>query len=259
MPNTYHVSLVIPFFNEVDNLPILVEEIAAALEPTGWTHEVLFIDDGSTDGSAQALLEATAGRPHYRLYQLAENSGQSAALAAGFRRCTGEVVVTLDADLQNDPQDIPALVEALTGHDMVSGIRAQRQDTLARRIASRVANRIRNWAVGDRVSDVGCSLKAYRGDLVKHLPVWNGMHRFLPALVMLLGAERIREIPVKHRPRRHGESKYNISGRARRGIHDLIGVRWLQSRWVDPRRLDRLRAVTPEDVPRQEPPGSASD
>lgn len=224
------ISLVIPVFNEEENLPVLADEIARAL--AGREYEVIFVDDGSRDGSLEVLKRLRGEDPRRRVIRLARNSGQSAAFDAGFRAARAPVVVTLDADLQNDPADIPRLLEALEDCDMVSGVRAKRRDSWARRAASRIANRVRNAVVHDSVTDVGCSLKAYRAELVKRLKMFDGMHRFLPALARMQGA-RIREIPVAHRPRIHGASKYTIFRRLRRTVPDLVAVRWMQSRWID--------------------------
>ncbi len=234
MSETPDLSVVIPVYNEAENLPILADEIDDALGEAGGAYEVLFVDDGSTDSSLEVLRRLASERPHLRLLALGQNCGQSAALGLGFRAARAPVVVTLDADLQNDPADIPRLLAELEGCDVVSGVRATRHDSWVRRISSRIANRVRDLVVHDGVTDVGCSLKVYRRELLRHVPTWNGMHRFLPALVKMQGA-RIREIPVRHRPRVHGESKYGISNRLWRGIADLAAVRWLQSRWIDPR------------------------
>ena len=233
MPQPPDVSVVIPVYNEEENLPILADEIDRAMVEVGRPYEVLWVDDGSTDGSLEVLRGLRSERPQQRLLHLERNRGQSAALGLGFRAARAPVVVTLDADLQNDPADIPRLLAELEGCDVVSGVRAERHDSWVRRASSRIANRVRDLVVHDGVTDVGCSLKAYRRELLLDLPTWNGMHRFLPALVKMRGA-RIREIPVRHRPRVHGESKYNIQNRLWRGLADLVGVRWLQSRWIDP-------------------------
>jgi glycosyltransferase involved in cell wall biosynthesis len=230
------VSLVIPVHNEEENLPILAAEIQAALD--GRSYEVLWIDDGSTDGSLEALGRIAAGDPRARVLRLARSAGQSAALAAGFRNVRGEIVVTLDADLQNDPADIPRLLAEIAvppGWDLVSGVRTRRRDNWVRRLSSRVANGVRNRATGEHVADVGCSLKAYRAEYLRRVPMFQGMHRFLPTLVRLDGA-RIREVPVNHRPRLHGKTKYSISNRLFRSLADLFAVRWMERRWID-RRL----------------------
>jgi dolichol-phosphate mannosyltransferase len=232
------VSLVIPVHNEEENLPILAAEIAAALAGLGRSYEVLWIDDGSTDGSLEALGRIAARDPRARVLRLARSAGQSAALAAGFRSARGEIVVTLDADLQNDPGDIPRLlaeIAAPPGWDLVSGVRTRRRDNWVRRLSSGVANGVRNWATGEHVTDVGCSLKAYRAEYLRRVPMFQGMHRFLPTLVRLDGA-RIREVPVNHRPRLHGKTKYSISNRLFRSLADLFAVRWMERRWID-RRL----------------------
>lgn len=231
------LSLVIPVFDEEANLPLLASEIVDALGDGNY--EVIFVDDGSTDRSPEILRQLRCEDPRRRVLSLARNSGQSAAFAAGFQAARAPVVVTLDADLQNDPRDIPRVVEALDGHDMVSGIRVDRRDSWRRRVASRVANRVRNALVHDTVSDVGCSLKAYRADFVKRLKMFDGLHRFLPALLALQGA-RIHEIPVSHRPRAHGESKYTIWSRLKRTVPDLLAVRWMQRRWIDERLVSEV-------------------
>lgn len=228
------ISLVIPVYNEAESLPVLAREIAAALEGLAAPYEVLFVDDGSGDDSLRVLAELAAADPRIRVVRLTRNQGQSPALAAGFRRARGEVIVTLDADLQNDPADIPRLLALLEEEsvDVVSGVRAQRHDTWVRRVSSRIANRVRDGVIHDGVTDVGCSLKAYRAELLRRIPTFKGMHRFLPALVQMEGA-RVREIPVSHRPRRYGQAKYGIGNRLWRGLVDLAAVRWLQKRWID--------------------------
>ena len=234
--NAPEISLVIPVFNEEESLPVLAVELCAALESTGKSYEILFVDDGSTDGSPRVLGELAKADPRLRLIRLTCNQGQSPALAAGFRRVRGEVVVTLDSDLQNDPADIPKLLAALAGADAVSGVRVARRDSLTRRLSSRIANRVRNAVIHDGITDVGCSLKAYRAELVRDLPMFKGMHRFLPALVQMRGA-RFVEIPVNHRPRTYGQAKYGIGNRLFRALADLFAVRWMQTRWID-RRLE---------------------
>ncbi len=238
------VSLVIPVYNEEECLPTLAAEIGATMEAQSRSWEVLFVDDGSTDASPAVLRELAQEDAHIRLLRLRRNCGQSAALAAGFRAARAPVVVTLDADLQNDPADIPLLLAELErgDGDVVSGVRRGRQDRWIRRISSRIANRVRERVLHDSITDVGCSLKAYRTEFLRRIPVFNGMHRFLPALVAMAGA-RIREVPVNHRPRLHGESKYNIRNRLWRGIADLMAVRWLQKRWIDDRLSEEIGEI----------------
>lgn len=223
--------MVVPAYNEEESLPVLLREITEALSGTGIAYEVLFVDDGSTDGTVDVLRRLAAGDRRVRGLCQRPNRGQSAALAAGWRAARAPVVVTMDADLQNDPADIPRLLEHLDGWDVVSGIRVDRRDTWVRRLSSRLANGVRRRVTGDSATDVGCTLRACRTDFLLRVPVFNGTHRFLPALLEMAGA-RITEIPVRHRARRFGTAKYGIHNRLWRGIADLYGVRWLQKRWV---------------------------
>ena len=227
------VSAVVPAYNEVENIPVLVAELRAALDATGRTWELLLIDDGSKDGTGEAMETAAAAEPRIRVLRLAANAGQSAALAAGLVRARGDLVVTLDADLQNDPADIPRLLTALesAGADVVSGVRAQRNDSFVRKVSSRIANATRRAALGDSITDIGCSLKAYRREVLADLPMFVGVHRFLPAMCAFRGA-RVIEIAVHHRARTLGVSKYGMGNRLWAGIHDLIGVSWLKHRLV---------------------------
>jgi glycosyltransferase involved in cell wall biosynthesis len=189
------------------------------------------VDDGSRDGTGEWLVREAARDPRLVAVLLAGNHGQSAALAAGFRRARGAVIVTLDADLQNDPADLPRLLAALGSADVVSGVRARRQDRWLRRLSSRIANAVRRKVLGDPLTDIGCSFKAYRREALEGVPLFAGVHRFLPALCVFRGA-RLVEIPLAHRPRRHGVSKYGVGNRLWRGLYDLIGVRWLKSRML---------------------------
>ncbi|HEX3128079.1 MAG TPA: glycosyltransferase family 2 protein [Thermoanaerobaculia bacterium] len=237
-PGEPEISIVIPVYNEEENLPVLAEEIRAAMAPveaSGRLYEVVLVDDGSTDTSPAVMARLAREDQHIRVVRQRRNSGQSAALDAGVRHARGEIVVTLDADLQNDPADIPRLLEGLErldGFDVVSGVRAKRRDTWVRRVSSKIANGIRNRVTHESVTDVGCTLRAMRIEYLRRIPVFNGMHRFLPTLLRMEGA-RVTEIPVNHRPRLHGQPKYNIRNRIFRALADLFGVRWMQTRWVD--------------------------
>lgn len=229
------LSVVVPLFNEEENLPVLASELKAALGPLGLAYELLFVDDGSTDRSLAVLDGLAAQEAAVRILCHRQNAGQSAALAAGFRAARGAIVVTLDADLQNDPADIPRLLAKLEeGFDVVSGIRRHRRDSWLRRTSSRIANAVRNWATDESVTDVGCSLKAYRREFLTDLPMFSGMHRFLPTLVRWNGA-RLAEIDVHHRPRLYGVAKYGIGNRLFRALADLMAVRWMRTRWIPPR------------------------
>lgn len=235
------ISVVVPAFNEAASLAELVAEIRAALAPLGRDWELLLIDDGSTDGTLAEMRRLAADEPRLRVLRHLRNAGQSAALAYGFRAARGGVVVTLDADLQNDPADIPRLLAELDrGFGAVSGVRVERHDSWVRRASSRIANAVRNWATAESIADVGCSLKAYRAEYLDHLPMFTGMHRFLPTLVRWNGA-RVAEIPVRHRPRRHGVGNYGIGNRLFRAVDDLLAVRWMRKRWIDARNREEIR------------------
>ena len=207
----------------------MIHYVLASLEPLGLTCEIVAVDDGSTDGSAAVLDQLRGVHPLLRVIRLTRNAGQTAALDAGFRRSRGAVIVTLDADLQNDPGDIPTLLANLEGFDAVVGVRRTRRDNLIRRISSRVANYVRNRLSDEDITDTGCSLKAYRREVLDRLVLYNGMHRFLPTLIKMEGF-RVREVPVGHRPRRHGRSKYGIGNRLVPAFVDLMAVRWMKKR-----------------------------
>ncbi len=225
------ISAIVPAYNEAENLESLFTELRAALDATGRPWELLVVDDGSTDGTAAALAAEAARDPRVVPVVLERNAGQSAALAAGLARARGDIVVTLDADLQNDPADLPKLLGALEGADVVSGVRAKRNDSWVRLVSSRVANGVRRAVLGDPVTDIGCSFKAYRREALEGLPMFVGVHRFLPALCVFRGA-RFAEVGLNHRPRRAGVSKYGVGNRLWRGLADLAGVLWLRSRLV---------------------------
>jgi len=241
-PGRPDLSAVVPVFDEVEALPPLVAELEAALRATGGTWEIVLVDDGSRDGSAAWISEAARTRPGFVAVMLEANSGQSAALAAGIAAARGATIVTLDADGQNDPADIPRLLVALRDADVVSGIRSARADTFVRKASSRIANGTRRFVLGDPVTDIGCSMKAYRREALDSLPFFVGMHRFLPALCFFRGA-RLVEIPVAHRPRNLGRSKYGVGNRLFRGIRDLFGVAWLRSRLLRHRVREVIRHV----------------
>lgn len=233
------LSLVVPVFNEEENLPPLVEEMRSALVGFGDQWEAIFVDDGSTDSTPDVLRDLALEDPRVRVLRLRRNSGQSAAFAAGFAAARSPVVVTLDADLQNDPADIPRLVAELDQVDVVCGVRTGRQDSWVRLVSSRIANGVRNRLTRESIADVGCSLRAYRTDFVRRVPMFDGMHRFLPTLLRQDGA-RIKEVPVRHRPRVRGESKYGISNRLWHALADLFAVRWMLKRWVDRRVVEEV-------------------
>jgi len=224
------LSVVVPVYNESGNLQPLVEEIEQALSAR-MRFEVVVVDDGSDDGTAEELSGLAATRPWLRVETHQRNRGQSAAIRTGVQTAFSSVVAVLDGDGQNDPADIPALFAALslTGDGMAVGERRKRSDTWSRRVSSRIANKVRSTLLHDGIRDTGCGLKVFYRDEFLELPAFDHMHRFLPALMQQRG-RKVRSIPVNHRPRRHGRSKYGIRNRLGAGIIDLFGVIWLRRR-----------------------------
>ncbi len=220
------ISVVIPVFNEADNLADLHRELTTSLGSLGRPYEIIVVDDGSTDGTPARLRALAEADPRLRPLRLRRNFGQTAAFSAGFDHCRGEIVVTSDGDLQNDPADIPRLIATLDeGYDMVCGWRQQRQDPASKRIPSWFANRLISWATGVRLHDYGCSLKAIRVEVVRGLRLYGEMHRFIPAVASWMGVT-FKELPVGHRPRTRGRSKYGL-GRTLRVLLDLFTVKFL--------------------------------
>jgi glycosyltransferase involved in cell wall biosynthesis len=226
------LSIVIPAFNEEANVEACYRELAEVAGGFARTFEIIFVDDGSTDGTFASLAALAKRDRRLRVIRFRTNAGQTAALDAGFRAARGDVVVTMDADLQNDPRDIPRLLAALESGerwDAACGWRVDRQDTWSKRIASRIANAVRRHFTRDGVHDTGCTLKAFRRDALRQLHLYRGLHRFLPALLILEGY-RVTEVPVRHRPRRAGRSKYGNWTRLWAGLGDLWAVRWMARR-----------------------------
>ena len=222
--NAPAISVVVPVYNEEDNVLTLQTEISQAL--SGMDYEIVFVDDGSKDRTAEKIERG----PRIRVVRFEKNAGQSAATHAGLNAARGETIILMDGDLQNDPADIPKLLAELArGADLVCGYRASRKDTVVKRITSRVANFVRSRFTGDGVRDTGCGLKAMRRECVAAIVPFKGMHRFVPALVKGAGY-RLTEVPVNHRPRQFGESKYGLGNRAIRATVDMFGVRWLLTR-----------------------------
>jgi dolichol-phosphate mannosyltransferase len=231
-PATPDLSIVVPIFNEEENMPGVLVELREALQAGGvgpW--EAIVVDDGSRDRSAEIVQHLAREDPRFRLVRFDRNYGQTAAFDCGFRRARGPLVAMMDGDGQNDPRDFPRLIEALQrqGVDMMCGIRQKRRDSIVRRISSRIANGVRNWATGESVTDVGCSIRVFRRACLERVKLYEGMHRFFPTLFRIEGYT-IGEIPVAHRPRTRGTSKYGIHNRLWRGLRDLLAVRWMQSR-----------------------------
>jgi dolichol-phosphate mannosyltransferase len=231
-PAPPRVSVMIPVYNEEESLETLHRELDAALASIEGGAEIVFVDDGSRDRSLAVLKEIASKDPRVRVVELDGNHGQTAAFAAGFDAVRGEITVTLDADLQNDPADIPKLIAKMDAEnaDVVNGVRQKRRDSWVRLVSSRIANNARNWVTNESVTDVGCSLRAMRTVYVKRVRLFRNMHRFLPTLLRMEGATKVIEMPVSHRERRYGVSKYGIGNRLWVGIVDLFGVRWMQAR-----------------------------
>jgi len=223
------ISVVVPVYNEEGNLPFLIPKLAEVLKGLGRPYEMIFVDDGSSDGSRRILGEMASQYPFIRILRFKENRGLSTALVAGMREARGEKIVTLDSDLQNDPEDIPRLLEYLDRYDMATGWRQKREDTWLKKISSKIGNGVRNWLSGENIQDSACTLRAFRKECIQEIPVFNGMHRFLSTLVKM-GGYRIIEVPVSHHPRKSGKSKYNIRNRMVRSFIDLLAVRWMKRR-----------------------------
>lgn len=236
------LSIVVPIHNEYENLPRLLEAIASVLQPA-YSYEILCVDDGSTDGSTELLKQLASQRHDLRSVILRRNYGQTAAMAAGFRFAQGKVIITMDGDLQNDPADIPMLLDQLNqGYDLVSGWRKNRQDaTITRKIPSQIANWLIGRVTGVKVHDYGCSLKVYRSELVADMNLYGELHRFLPALAFIEGA-RIAEVPVRHHPRRFGTSKYGLD-RTFRVVMDLLTVYFMRKFLTRPMHVFGLLGV----------------
>ena len=235
------LSVVIPVYNEEENLPHLWPELRSVLEPLGLTFEVVFVDDGSRDRSADIIRAFREADTRVRLVRLKTNAGETAATDAGFKAAAGRLIVSMDADLQNDPHDIPALLSHLDRWDAVTGWRTNRGegDTIVRRLSSRVANRARNWLSDETIQDSGCTFRAFRRECLRGLVLYRGFHRFIPTLLKMRGYCVI-EVPVRNRPRRFGKSKYGVLNRVFVATADLLAVRWMKSR--------RLRYEVAENV-----------
>lgn len=233
MDEAPYLSLVIPAYNEQENVPTLLSRVEASLKQLNKPFEVIIIDDGSTDGTSKLLDDAMKTSPWLRVLRMRKNAGQSAAFEAGFEAAKGQIIATIDADLQNDPEEIPRLVPLLDEKnvDMITGWRKERQDTNFRRWQSRQANRIRNWITQETVNDSASSLKLYRAHAIKGIKLFRGAHRYFPTLVKMRGGT-VFETPVKHSHRFAGTAKYGFGNRAFVGIFDLFGVRWMKSRYI---------------------------
>jgi len=236
------ISVVLPCFNEAECVAELTAELNTVLDRMGAASEILFINDASTDHTLDVLRDLQRRYPRVGILNHQQRLGQSAGHASGFRFAHGTYIVTMDADGQNDPSDIPRLLAALESADAVCGIRRRRQDAWCKRVSSRIANRFRNAVTREHITDAGCAYRALRRSALAEIPVFNGMHRFLPTLLRMQGY-RVVEIDVNHRPRHAGVSKYGINNRLWRGLLDCIAIRWLQSRAVSGHRVMSIDAV----------------
>ncbi len=231
------MSIVVPVFNEVGNVAVLHDEVRAALADLDGSWELIFVDDHSTDGTRDVLNDLA--EPEIRVVRHKVNAGQSAAVATGFRHARGAWVATLDGDCQNDPADLPRMLRMAVDQrlDAVTGVRRKRRDTAVKRLSSKIANGFRNWITGDRVTDSGCGIRLVRRACLREVPVFNGMHRFLPTLLRAQGAS-VGEMEVHHRERVRGSSKYGVHDRLWRGIRDCFGIRWYIKRAVSADRTN---------------------
>ena len=225
------ISVVVPVYNEEENLPVLIPQIAEVLGPLGKTYEMIFVDDGSQDHSRRLLKEMALQYPQIRILGFKKNCGETAAGAAGIKEARGGIVITIDADLQNDPKDIPRMLDYLKEYDMVTGWRQKREDSWVKRITSRIANRIRNSLSGEEIQDSGCTFRAYKRECLQDIKLYKGMHRFIPTLVKMEGY-RVIEIPIAHHPRKFGVSKYTTWNRMWRAFVDLLAVKWMKNRHI---------------------------
>jgi len=247
------LSIVVPAYNEEENIPLLHEAIAKVIDPAGIDAEIIFIDDGSKDGTWRAIERRVGIDPRVRGLKLKQNCGETAACDAGLRAARGKYVMTMDADLQNDPADIPKFLEALgKGVDCVCGTRVETRgegDSFIRVASSRIANAVRNKLSQETVTDAGCTYRAFRRECVDKLKLYRGLHRFIPTLLKMEGFS-VTEIPVTNNPRLHGESKYGVWNRLFKSFHDLLAIRWMKSRLlgyevaVDTAESDTVKAQT---------------
>lgn len=225
------LSIVIPVYNELHNLDELYKRNVAVIKQIGKEYEIVFVDDGSRDGTLEKLLEIKKADDNVKIVSFAKNQGQTAAMDAGFKHATGDVIVTMDGDLQNDPVDIPVLLKELENFDTVVGWRHKRNDTFIRRVSSKIANAIRNKLSNETIADTGCSLKAYKSYCLKDLKLYEGMHRFLPTLIKLEGYT-VGQVKVSHHPRLNDQSKYGVWNRVFKSFFDLLAVRWMKKRYL---------------------------
>ena len=232
------ISFVVPIFNEEENIPILVEKLESAVKDKFKEYEFILVNDGSTDKSREILNELADRKEYLKLIHFKKNCGQSAALSAGFKYCSGEIVVSMDGDLQTDPKDISLLIPYLKEYDMVNGMREKRQDGLYRKLVSVIGNSFRNFITKDNIQDTGCPLKVFKKEVVKSFNLYKGMHRFLPTLAKINGF-LVTEIAIPHYDRLYGKSKYTTFNRMFVGFEDVFAVRWMKKRRINYEIVDK--------------------
>lgn len=223
------ISVVAPVYNERENISNFINKVGASLKKCALSYEIILVDDGSTDGSYEVLEEEAKKDGYVRVYHFTCNNGQTAALDAGFKKATGDVVIMMDSDLQTNPEDIHLLLPYLQDYDMVNGKRETREDGLKRKISSVVGNGVRNFITKDNIVDTGCPLKVFKKEVVDSFYLYEGMHRFLPTLAKINGY-RVIEVPVRHYDREFGVSKYGVFNRLFKGLKDAFAVRWMKKR-----------------------------
>jgi len=244
--NKIYMSVVAPAYNEADNLPVLIEQVEQALSKFEKNWEFIIIDDGSKDNSLEVLKSLMAKKPFLRVIHFLNNSGQSAALEAGIRNARGQIIATLDADLQNDPNEIPRMASMIIEGkcDFVNGWRRQRNDPWLRRVSTKIANGVRNWLTKESIHDSACGLKVFRRQCFQDMKLFRGMHRFLPTLAKMQGSS-VLEVEIKHRPRIAGKAKYGVWNRVFCGLRDTFAIRWMASRIVNYQSVE----ITLDDSP----------
>ena len=231
MPHNKKMTIIVPLYNEIDNLERIEKTFIEYLQQSDTASKVLFIDDGSTDGSTDAIMKICE-QPEFHYLKFDKNYGLSSAIKAGIDYCDTELIGYIDADLQTTPFDFDILLKEINGHDAVIGFRGNRKDTLSKKIQSKIANRIRRALIDDGVIDTGCPLKVLRTDAAKKIPFFDGMHRFMPALIQLQGGT-IHQINVQHFERTAGKSKFNIFNRSLKPLQDAFAYRWMRSRYIN--------------------------
>ena len=224
------ISVVAPIYNEEDNIDRLIKKLEIVLKKNFETYEILFINDGSTDKTKEIL--DNLNNENVRVFHFEKNCGQTAGIAAGFEKADGNIIVTIDADLQTDPEDIMVLYSYIDEYDMINGKRVTREDGIVKKISSLVGNSMRNLITGDDIKDTGCPLKLFKKEVAKSYYLYEGMHRFLPTLAKMNGFSVI-EVPVRHYDRIYGKSKYGVWNRLFKGLKDAFAVRWLKKRHLD--------------------------